>query len=154
MEELSWGQRIIGFASPEYFRARNSQSELNFHNLAGFQNSDYSDTWFYLGLKLGLLYCGIAWLLVPKRLASRFKSTIGFFVPSQVLCLYFLLPVLLYQCDPCRALGGPAIWQQNEIIEIPGYLGALLFFGLGVLRIRSTSPVKTEESMVAGESRD
>ncbi len=32
MEEISWGQRIIGFASPEFFRRHNLQREVNLHN--------------------------------------------------------------------------------------------------------------------------
>lgn len=32
-EEISWGQRIIGFESPEYFRENNDQSEFTMHNL-------------------------------------------------------------------------------------------------------------------------
>ena len=32
-EEISWGQRILGFESPEYFQANNDQQEFTFHNL-------------------------------------------------------------------------------------------------------------------------
>ncbi|MFP7672585.1 hypothetical protein ACG74X_04415 [Marivita sp. S0852] len=32
-EEISWGQRILGFESPEYFRQNNDQQEFTFHNL-------------------------------------------------------------------------------------------------------------------------
>ncbi len=32
LEEISWGQRVFGFASPDYFRARNLQGETNIHN--------------------------------------------------------------------------------------------------------------------------
>lgn len=32
-EELSWGQRLIGWESPNFFRTHNSQMETNFHNL-------------------------------------------------------------------------------------------------------------------------
>jgi len=32
-EELSWGQRIIGLETPEYFKQNNAQEELNLHNL-------------------------------------------------------------------------------------------------------------------------
>ncbi len=33
MEEMSWGQRIFGFNSSEFFVLNNSQQEINFHNL-------------------------------------------------------------------------------------------------------------------------
>ena len=32
-EEISWGQRIFGFETSEYFREHNSQDEENIHNL-------------------------------------------------------------------------------------------------------------------------
>ncbi|MCF6363603.1 MAG: tetratricopeptide repeat protein [Gammaproteobacteria bacterium] len=32
MEEISWGQRIIGFDSPELFKTKNLQGETNLHN--------------------------------------------------------------------------------------------------------------------------
>ncbi len=33
MEEISWGQRIIGFSTPEFFKIHNLQGEVNLHNL-------------------------------------------------------------------------------------------------------------------------
>lgn len=32
-EEISWGQRIVGFESPDYFQTNNDQQEFTFHNL-------------------------------------------------------------------------------------------------------------------------
>lgn len=32
-EEISWGQRIVGFSSPDYFAEHNLQGEFNIHNL-------------------------------------------------------------------------------------------------------------------------
>ncbi len=32
-EEISWGQRIFGIASPEWFSTHNAQEEINVHNL-------------------------------------------------------------------------------------------------------------------------
>jgi hypothetical protein len=32
-EEISWGQRILGIESPDYFKQNNTQQETNFHNL-------------------------------------------------------------------------------------------------------------------------
>lgn len=33
-EEISWGQRIIGFKTPEFFLKYNTQGEFNLHNLS------------------------------------------------------------------------------------------------------------------------
>ena len=32
LEEISWGQRIIGVSSPDFFREHNAQQEVNIHN--------------------------------------------------------------------------------------------------------------------------
>ncbi|MCF6355886.1 MAG: tetratricopeptide repeat protein [Candidatus Polarisedimenticolaceae bacterium] len=32
MEEISWGQRVFSFASPEFFKSKNLQGETNLHN--------------------------------------------------------------------------------------------------------------------------
>lgn len=37
-EELSWGQRLFGFATPEVVGRSNIQNEFNLHNLAFFQS--------------------------------------------------------------------------------------------------------------------
>src|SRR5690606_37345432 len=33
LEEVSWFQRVLGFASPEFFEANNRQLETNLHNM-------------------------------------------------------------------------------------------------------------------------
>jgi hypothetical protein len=33
LEEISWGQRLIGYRAPEVFLARNFQQEFNLHNI-------------------------------------------------------------------------------------------------------------------------
>jgi len=37
MEEIAWGQWLLGFDTPESWRAINEQGETTFHNLKGFQ---------------------------------------------------------------------------------------------------------------------
>lgn len=56
-EELSWGQRIFGFASPEYFAEHNTQQEVGFHNLRVDINGrsvKLNKLIFGFGLALGL----------------------------------------------------------------------------------------------------
>jgi hypothetical protein len=36
LEEISWGQRQLGFATPQAIEALNQKSESNFHNMEGF----------------------------------------------------------------------------------------------------------------------
>jgi hypothetical protein len=34
-EEIAWGQRLLGYRSPGFFRSHNTQSELTLHNIEG-----------------------------------------------------------------------------------------------------------------------
>ncbi len=68
MEEISWGQRLVGFSSPEFFRANNLQGEFNVHN---FFTGPYGTT-----LKAALSYAlagglAIYGLVYPLLLDQR-----------------------------------------------------------------------------------
>ena len=75
-EEISWGQRIFGFKTPQSLAQVNKQDELNLHNLTIMENSKlftadrlFDIFWFLFGV----LTPAIA-LLVPafKRFAGKF----------------------------------------------------------------------------------
>lgn len=70
-EELSWGQRIFGWHSPEYFVANNVQDETNLHNLL---------SWNVMAHLTMLLMAGLA-------LASIFAEEIAAFLPLRGLAL-------------------------------------------------------------------
>jgi len=75
-EEISWGQRIFGFKTPDSLAQVNKQDELNLHNLTVMEDSKFLtadhmfDAFWFL---FGVLTPAIA-LLLPafKRLASKF----------------------------------------------------------------------------------
>ncbi len=70
MEEISWGQRLFGFTSPEYFRAKNLQGETNLHNmLTGPYSTALKATLAY-GVAAGLLLFG---LVYPALLRLNWK---------------------------------------------------------------------------------
>lgn len=63
-EEISWGQRIIGFAGPEKLIAINRQQETNLHNIGSL--SLFSNLFFLLTLAF---FLGLPWL--ANRRAAR-----------------------------------------------------------------------------------
>ena len=75
-EEISWGQRIFGFKTPDALSQVNKQDELNLHNLTVMEDSKFFtadrlfDVFWFL---FGVLTPAIA-LLVPafKRFAGKF----------------------------------------------------------------------------------
>jgi hypothetical protein len=61
-EEISWGQRVLGFTPPDYFLERNHQQEANLHNFA--------DVFGRPGLTLAALLAAYG-LLLPAVAAVR-----------------------------------------------------------------------------------
>jgi hypothetical protein len=105
-EEISWGQRIFNYHTPEYFEKNNIQDEFNFHNLKVF-DSKSNDGQYKAGLsyflsvnflyKLFWLVYGII-LPVVYSLSHFFKKItdkIGLPVPPFILGLLFLANWLL-----------------------------------------------------------
>ena len=94
MEEISWGQRILGIASPEFFMVANRQQELNLHNLG--HSSVLLDA-AYLSVTL---YAMTARLWVPALLqridGGRYSSVAQLISPPAFLTPYFLVLFLLY----------------------------------------------------------
>jgi hypothetical protein len=79
-EEISWGQRVLGFGTPEELAAVNGQKELNVHDVAEVQGK------FSVGLALASLY-GLAapWLVrrpalavPPIALGGAFLATVAY----------------------------------------------------------------------------
>lgn len=75
-EEISWGQRILGFQTPESLSEVNRQEEFNLHNLSAWEASEFLDPdrlfdvfWFLFAV----LTPAVA-LVVPsfKRFAGQF----------------------------------------------------------------------------------
>jgi lysylphosphatidylglycerol synthetase-like protein (DUF2156 family) len=115
-EELSWGQRILGIKTPEYFVLHNKQQEINLHNLLTIQRP----------IETGLVVFVVGYLLVLptayrnwpaiRELADRLAVPVPHtrhavaFVASYVALLW-LIPT------PQRRLG--------EVIEC---VGAIVFF--------------------------
>ena len=55
LEEISWGQRIIGFESPKKIREANAQGEFNIHNLRIFHgDTESGDRKGFWGLLLNM----------------------------------------------------------------------------------------------------
>lgn len=89
-EEISWGQRILGFQTPQPLSEVNKQEEFNLHNLSAWEASKFLDPdrlfdifWFLFGV-----FTPAVALVAPsfKKFASRFIPVI--FWGMGVLFLY------------------------------------------------------------------
>ena len=94
MEELSWGQKIIGFEEPKYWAENNVQSEFTFHNLAFYQNNFLHQSFLLAGF-LGS-FCWIAlryWQKRQKRASSSID--LSYVLPDWPISSFFY-PTLVY----------------------------------------------------------
>lgn len=75
-EEISWGQRIFNFGTPEYFKERNIQDEFNLHNLDFFDSKNLD----------GQYKAGISYFLSINFLYKLFWLVYGIILP--VVCSF------------------------------------------------------------------
>jgi hypothetical protein len=90
IEEISWGQRIIGVETPEIIYSESTQGELNVHNLEFVQNYLLHEMYIVLGIG-----SGVGWIFVSIPFLRKYKSHLDYIIPKPITMLYFL-PVGLY----------------------------------------------------------
>jgi hypothetical protein len=81
MEEISWGQRLLGYATPDALAAGNTQGEANLHNLA----TNKLEIAFYSGTAVA---CA-ALALVRRRCDAVGRMDAGAALPSVPVLLVF-----------------------------------------------------------------
>lgn len=94
MEEISWGQRVLGYRPPVYFLEHNYQQELNIHNVI---DTDYRK----LVLRLSILGYGVFLpLLALWGTTRRLLDQIGVIAAPAGLMPAFVATFLVYDVYP------------------------------------------------------
>lgn len=134
-EEISWGQRIFGLATPESLVSQNTQGELTVHNLKPVVS------------KLGLAYLVVsligmfAWL-IEKPLIKVFKSRdLRFLIPQKYLFFFFAFPVFYYIYT---FLGGESFSEWSEPVELLLYSGVMFMLITNYIRLKNIDLGKFE----------
>lgn len=99
MEEVSWGQRVLGYRPPEYFLEQNFQQELNAHNVLGTSIRKLTLKGVILGY--GVLMPCLAFVPPLRRWFER----IGVPTPPWQLAPAFLATYFLYEAYPWSHTG-------------------------------------------------
>ncbi len=108
LEEISWGQRIIGFQPPPTLKSFNRQGEFNLHNNNVFQ------PWRHGLLALaGML--GLALSCWRSRLSRAFPKFASL-LPSTNLCPLFIVILLAAAC-----LGFSWLEFDGEALGLPKF---------------------------------
>ncbi len=112
LEEISWGQRIIGFDTPEYLKARNLQGEANLHNLFTGPHKTLLKDLISIGLALALVAYGLVYPVMHAagwRLA-HWADKLGVAGPPLYLWPFFTLAGL-FELKPLS-------FNEAEIAEL------------------------------------
>jgi len=125
LEEISWGQRLIGYRPPEYFLENNFQQELNVHNIV---DTDLRK----LALRVVIFGYGVALPLVMLLPTIGIRlGRIGIVAPPVAFAPAFLLTGAFQLVYPIRFTG--------EWVEL--MLGLCFLFSALALRDRDSAAV-------------
>ncbi len=116
MEEISWGQRLLGYRAPDYFLEQNFQQELNIHNVIDTSLRKLMLQMILLGYGVILSAAGL-W---PP--AKRLFARVGIVIPSPVLIVSFLAMSVVYAWYPWSHTG-----EWVELTMAFGFTYAALF---------------------------
>ena len=100
-EEISWGQRLLGYTPPDLFLARNVQQEANLHNLA---EAFGQPKWTLIAILAAYgIAAPLATRFVPvlRRLAER----LGFTSPPVGIVPWFAVTIAILVAYPVRFTG-------------------------------------------------
>ena len=131
-EEISWGQRIFGWETPDALEEINRQGETTLHNIQGVQQLVP-----YAMLLAGLY--GVCVPLVWAAVGARWEHVASRHLLIPPLCL---VPAFLLAAGYrlFRLLVWPTadfvISEYAEVMELCLYLGLLLFSWLNLRRLR------------------
>ncbi len=120
-EEVSWGQRILGFTPSSTFLEHNAQQEANLHNLV---EAFGQPKWTFIAVLVayGIAVPALAQLPVLRRVAERSGLTI----PDVRVAVWFAIAVAVLVWYPVRLTG--------EWVEA---LGGALFLAAAPIALRA-----------------
>ena len=93
LEEISWGQRIFDFPTPDFLKSRNLQGEANLHNLLTGPHKTLLKDLISVGVAIGLLGYGFIYPLTRSRgwRLAQWGDKMGVAAPPLVLAPFFVL---------------------------------------------------------------
>lgn len=129
-EEISWGQRLLGFSTPSALIEKNVQREVTLHNLQGFQGSSRG---------IGVLLFSAVCFLIP--LTNRFSHALRRWYGTLRMPIYPLWAVgvtalgILFMAIP-RLMFPEPVAELDEIGELYLPVGFLVFAYTEYIRAR------------------
>lgn len=118
-EEVSWGQHLLNWNTPEYWKAVNDQGETNLHNV-----SSWLDQKPRALLELGVVLGGLAAPALRRLRPGLLRGPLGLLAPT-VACL----PVALLAefAGFSKRLGFDLFFRPSEVQELFFYIFVLIY---------------------------
>lgn len=129
-EEMSWGQHILHWSTPEYWQHINDQQETNLHN-----TSSWLDQKPRLLLEIGVLFGGIVFPLLRRFKPGWLPVKFEIIYPASFMCvtaLFILAIKITDKLDNHQAIR--VFYRPSEVVEL--YLFYFVLLYLVVLRRR------------------
>ncbi len=121
MEEISWGQKLIGFESTEFFQNYNSQEEITLHNLIWV--NEYLDK----GLMFVALIAGMSWITYTLVSRAKHNYRVKFVIPRWFFASFFLIVSLFFYLVEYVQVWNADIENFQESVELIFSLGGFNF---------------------------
>lgn len=151
-EEASWGQHLLGWSTPEGWRAVNDQEETNLHNV-----SSWFDQKPRLILELGVIFGGIIIPLAALRRPSLRQGRFADVLPP-LLCLpSAVLAEVIRLTERARHLTGLSfdVYERpSEMQELYFYLFILFYLIVLHKRLAGTAHGQAAEDAAPNPSSD
>ncbi len=134
-EEISWGQRILGFEAPEPIREINEQDEMTLHNISGVL------LLFNLGMLVASIYAMVAEPVARRLRATERWGEAGFlFVPPLFLASAFAVTAGFRILRLTLLESGYRVTRMGEWGELCFAAALAIFLVLCWRRLREPAP--------------
>ena len=132
LEEISWGQRLFGLQSPDFFKTYNSQAEITIHNLEWFRHYLHN-TYILIGF-----WGSFSWLIVQRIAPKPYLKFVKYFIPSWFLSSFYLPAFIIFIILEYTSGFGFFILKDQESVELILSLGFLLLVVTNFFRYSKT----------------
>ena len=136
-EEISWGQRIFGYQTPEQISEVNRQEEFNLHNLSAWEASKFldADRMFDLFWFLFAVFTPAVALAVPafKRFAGQFMPLVFWGIGLLFLYNYLWAKLVKFLFSAAYVYEKISLSQATQEIKESNY--AIIFILVGAFAI-------------------
>lgn len=132
-EELSWGQHLFGWGTPEYWSQVNDQRETNLHN-----TSSWLDQKPRLILEIGVIVAGLIipalqrWR--PEKVPQKFADIYG--IPQLAVIAGFFAMIKLTE-TVLNAMDSRLFWRASEVEEVYIFYFVMLYLVVLYQRFKS-----------------